>query len=49
MTLQKDQPKQPREPSTRLTKIVWTVTLSVAGIGIIVAITLAIINHVNIF
>ena len=46
MTLQKDQPK---EPTTRLQKIVWSVTLSVAGVGIVVAIVLAIINHVNIF
>jgi hypothetical protein len=46
MTLQKDQPKQ---PATRLQKIVWAVTLSVAGVGVIVAIVLAIINHVNVF
>ena len=46
MTLQKDQPKQ---PATRVQKIVWTVTLTIAGIGIITAIVLAIIFHVNIF
>jgi hypothetical protein len=46
MTLQKDEPKQ---PTTRLQKIVWTVTLTVAGVGIIVAIVLAIVNHVKIF
>jgi len=46
MTLQKDQPKQ---PSTRLTKIVWAVTLTVAGGCVIAAIILAIVHHINIF
>jgi hypothetical protein len=46
MTLQKDQPKP---PATRLQKIVWTVTLTVGGVGIITAIILAIVNHVNVF
>ncbi|HEX4400460.1 MAG TPA: hypothetical protein VHZ98_03965 [Galbitalea sp.] len=46
MTLQKDQPKQ---PSTRLQKIVWTVTLTIAGACVIAAIVLAIIFHINIF
>jgi hypothetical protein len=46
MTLRKDEPKQ---PSTRLSKIVWSVTLSVAGVGIIVAIVLLVINHVSFF
>jgi hypothetical protein len=46
MTLQKDEPKQ---PATRLTKIVWAVTLTVGIGGVIAAIVLAIVNHVNIF
>jgi hypothetical protein len=46
MTLQKDEPKP---PTTRLQKIVWTVTISVAGACVIAAIILAIVNHINIF
>lgn len=46
MTLQKDQPKP---PTTRLQKIVWAVTLSVAGVCVIIAIVLAIVNHVKLF
>ena len=46
MTLQKDQPKQ---PTTRLQKIVWTVTLSIAGVGLVAAIVLAIVFHVKLF
>ena len=46
MTLQKDEPKQ---PTTRLSKIVWTVTLTIAGAGIIIAIILAIVNHAKFF
>jgi hypothetical protein len=46
MTLQKDQPKQ---PTTRLSKIVWIVTLTIAGGCIIAAIVLAITHHINIF
>jgi hypothetical protein len=46
MTLEKDQPKQ---PTTRLQKIVWVVTLSVAGGCVIAAIVLAIVHHINIF
>lgn len=46
MTLQKDEPK---EPTTRLSKIVWAVTLTVAIGCVIAAIVLAIVNHVNIF
>ena len=46
MTLQKDQPKQ---PTTRLHKIVWAVTLTVAGGCVIAAIVMAIIFHVNFF
>jgi hypothetical protein len=46
MTLHKDEPK---EPATRLSKIVWIVTLTVAGGCVIAAIVLAIVNHVNIF
>jgi hypothetical protein len=46
MTLEKDQPKR---PSTRLQKIVWIVTLTIAGGCVIAAIVLAIAFHVNIF
>jgi hypothetical protein len=46
MTLEKDQPKQ---PTTRLQKIVWVVTLTVAGGCVIAAIVLAIVHHINIF
>jgi hypothetical protein len=46
MTLEKDQPKP---KTTRLQKIVWTVTLTVAGACVIVAIVLAIVNHVQLF
>jgi hypothetical protein len=46
MTLQKDQPKQ---PTTRLQKIVWIVTLTVAGGCIIAAVIIAIVRHINIF
>ena len=46
MTLQKDQPKP---PTTRLQKIVWAVTLTIAGAGIIIAIVLAIVNHARFF
>jgi hypothetical protein len=46
MTLQKDEPKP---PTTRLQKIVWTVTLTVAGGFIIAAIILAIVHHINFF
>jgi hypothetical protein len=46
MTLQKDEPKP---PTTRLQKIVWAVTISVAGACVIAAIILAIVNHINIF
>jgi hypothetical protein len=46
MTLQKDQPKQ---PTTRLQRIVWTVTISVAGAALLAAIVLAIVFRVNIF
>jgi hypothetical protein len=46
MTLQKDEPKP---PTTRLQKIVWAVTLTVAGGFVIAAIVLAIVNHINIF
>ena len=46
MTLQKDEPKA---PTTRLQKIVWTVTLTVAGVGVIIAIVLAIVNHAKFF
>lgn len=46
MTLQKDQPKQ---PATRLQKIVWAVTLSVAGAALIVAIVFAVVYHVKLF
>jgi hypothetical protein len=46
MTLQKDQPKP---PTTRLQKIVWTVTIVVAGGCVIAAIILALVHHINIF
>jgi hypothetical protein len=46
MTLEKDQPKP---QTTRQQKIIWTVTLTVAGAGIIVAIVLAIVNHAKLF
>jgi hypothetical protein len=46
MTLEKDQPKP---PTTRLQKIVWAVTLTVAIGCVIAAIILAIKFHVNIF
>ena len=46
MTLQKDQPKQ---PTTRLQKIVWAGTLTVAGGCVIAAIVLAIVYHVKFF
>jgi hypothetical protein len=46
MTLEKDQPKP---PTTRLQKIVWIVTLTVAGALLIAAIVLGIVFHVNIF
>ena len=46
MTLQKDQRKQ---PSSRLQKIVWIVTLVIAGGCVIAAIVLAITHHINIF
>ena len=46
MTLQKDEPKP---PTTRLQKIVWVVTITVAGGCIIAAIVLAIVYHVKIF
>ncbi len=46
MTLQKDQPKQ---PTTRLQKIVWIVTLTVAIGCVIAAIVLAITHHINFF
>ncbi len=46
MTLQKDEPKQ---PTTRLSKIVWAVTLTVGIGGVIAAIILAIVHHINIF
>jgi hypothetical protein len=46
MTLQKDEPKP---PTTRLQKIVWAVTISVAGGCIIAAIVLAIVYRVKIF
>jgi hypothetical protein len=46
MTLQKDEPKP---PTTRLQKIVWVVTLTVAGGCIIAAIILAITHHISIF
>lgn len=46
MTLQKDQPKP---PTTRLQKIVWVVTITVAGGCIVAAIVLAIVYHVKVF
>jgi hypothetical protein len=46
MTLQKDEPKP---PTTRLQKIVWAVTITVAGGCIIAAVVLAIVYHVKIF
>jgi hypothetical protein len=46
MTLEKDQPKP---PATRLQKIVWIVTLTVAGGCIIAAVVIAIVHHINIF
>jgi hypothetical protein len=46
MTLQKDEPKP---PTTRLQKIVWIVTLTVAGGCVIAAIVLAIVHHISIF
>ncbi len=46
MTLDKDQPKQPQ---TRLQKIVWAVTITVASVALIIAIILVIVNHVNVF
>jgi hypothetical protein len=46
MTLEKDQPKP---PPTRLQKIVWIVTLTVAGGCIIAAVVIAIVHHINIF
>jgi hypothetical protein len=46
MTLQKDQPKQ---PTARLHRIVWIVTISIAGAGIIAAVIIAIIDHVRLF
>jgi type IV secretory pathway VirB2 component (pilin) len=46
MTLEKDQPKP---PTTRLQKIVWIVTLTVAISLAVVAIILGIVFHVNIF
>jgi hypothetical protein len=46
MTLQKDQPK---EPTTRLRRIVWIVTISIAGAGIVAAVIIAIVQHVNLF
>ena len=46
MTLQKDRPK---EPTARLHKIVWAVTITIAGAGLITAIIFAIVFHVKLF
>jgi hypothetical protein len=46
MTLQKD---QPREPTTRLRRIVWICTISIAGGCLIAAVVIAIVHHVNLF
>jgi hypothetical protein len=46
MTLEKDEPKP---KATRGQKIIWAVTLTVAGGCVIAAIVLAITFHVNIF